>query len=311
MTKKEINIIETCSKNINQFIKYIKILGPKGFAEFRPYKFQIKLLRKFANSWENRRTEKHNHIVVGPRQSGKTTALAVYALWYLLFNSDKCIGLLSYKHSISKEILLRIKEIYNNLPDFLKQDVVRNTKEQFKLANGSYIFTATMCAARSVRGKTVDLLLFDEAAFTSDSDFDEFIWSVFPAQVARANSQMIMISTPHGDNQFYKIYKHAISGVSSFIATRLRYNCVPGRDEKFKEKVIRDNGRAFFEQEYNASFIISKEIPGDEKIVIKVNTNPLSPDEAKGFIEKLKELYNKKLDIKTIKNKTEYEIEYI
>ena len=280
MTKKEINIIETCSKNINQFIKYIKILGPKGFAEFRPYKFQIKLLRKFANSWENRRTEKHNHIVVGPRQSGKTTALAVYALWYLLFNSDKCVGLLSYKHCAAEEILLRIKEIYNNLPDFLKQEVVRNTKDHFRLANGSYIFTASMCA-RSVHGKTVDLLLFDEAAFTRDNDFEEFILSVFPTQASRPDSQMIMISTPHGNNQFYEIYNRAASGVSSFIATRLRYNCVPGRDEKFKEKVIRDNGRTFFEQEYNASFIISKEIPGDEKIVIKVNTNPLSPDEAK------------------------------
>lgn len=310
MTKKEINIVKACSKNINQFVKYVKILGPEGFAEFRPYQFQIKLLRKFVHSWENRRTEKHNHIVVGPRQSGKTTALAVYALWYLLFNSDKCIGLLGYKHSISEEILLRIKEIYSYLPDFLKQEVVRNTKEHFKLANGSYIFTAAMCA-RSVRGKTVDLLLFDEAAFTRDSDFEEFICSVFPTQASRPDSQMIMISTPHGGNQFYEIYKRAVSGNSSFIATRLRYDCVPGRDEKFKEKVIRDNGRAFFEQEYNASFVIVNEIPGDEKIVIKVNTNPLSPDEAKGFIEKLKKLYSKKLDIKTIKNRTEYEIEYI
>lgn len=310
MTKKEINIIKACSKNINQFVKYVKILGPEGFAEFRPYQYQIKLMRKFVHSWENRRTEKHNHIVVGPRQSGKTTALAVYALWYLLFNSDKCIGLLGYKHSISKEILLRIKEIYNNLPDFLKQDVVRNTKEQFKLANGSYIFTAAMCA-RCVRGKTVDLLLFDEAAFTSDSDFDEFIRSVFPTQAARPDAQMIMISTPHGGNQFYEIYKRAVSGASSFIATRLRYDCVPGRDEAWKERIIRDYGLRCFEQEYNASFIISKEIPSDEKIVIKVNTNPLLPDEAKGFIEKLKELYSKKLNIKTIKNKTEYEVEYV
>ncbi len=310
MTKKEINIVKACSKNINQFVKYVKILGPEGFAEFRPYQYQVKLLRKFVHSWENRRTEKHNHIVVGPRQSGKTTALAVYALWYLLFNSDKCIGLLGYKDSISKEILLRIKEIYNYLPDFLKQEVVRNTKDHFRLANGSYIFTASMCA-RSVRGKTVDLLLFDEAAFTRDSDFEEFILSVFPTQAARPDAQMIMISTPHGNNQFYEIYKRAVSGNSSFIATRLRYDCVPGRDEEFKEKMIRDNGRAFFEQEYNASFLISKEIPSDEKIIIKVNTNPLSPAEAKGFIEKLKELYSKKLDIKTIKNKTEYEIEYV
>lgn len=214
MNKKEINILKKCSKNINQFVKYVKILGPKGFAEFRPYQFQIKLLRKFVHSWENRRTEKHNHIVVGPRQSGKTTTLAIYALWYILFNNDKSVGLLSYKQSISEEILLRIKEIYNNLPDFLKQDVVRNTKEQFKLANGSYIFTAAT-RARCVHGKAVDLILFDEAAFTRDSDFEEFILSVFPTQAARVNSQMIMISTPHGDNQFYEIYKHAVSGVSS------------------------------------------------------------------------------------------------
>ena len=36
----------------------------------------------------------------------------------------------------------------------------------------------------------MDLILFDEAAFTRDSDFDEFIYSVFPTQAARVDSQM-------------------------------------------------------------------------------------------------------------------------
>lgn len=310
MTIKETNILKTCSKNITQFTKYIKILGPKGIMEFKPYQWQIKLLRKFAQGLKNENKEKHNHIVVGPRQSGKTTALAVYALWYLLFNSDKCIGLLAHKTDAAKEILIRIKEIYNNLPDFLKLEIIRNTKEHFRLANGSYI-SVGYPGSSSIRGKAVDLLLFDEAAFTKDNDFHNFLYSVFPTQSARPSSQTIMISTPHGNNGFYEIYKHAKDGKSSYIVTRLKFNCVPGRDEAYKEKIIRDYGRAFFEQEYNASFIISKEIPGDEKIVIKVNTNPLSPDEAKGFIEKLKELYSKKLDIKTIKNRTEYKIEYI
>ena len=57
MTIKETNILKTCSKNITQFTKYIKILGPKGIMEFKPYQWQIKLLRKFAQGLKNENKE--------------------------------------------------------------------------------------------------------------------------------------------------------------------------------------------------------------------------------------------------------------
>lgn len=310
MNKKEINILKKCSKNVLQFSHFVKILTDHGLDNFKPYLFQKKLLKKFSDSLKPENTGRRNHIVIAPRQSGKTTIIAVYILWYMIFNPDKCIGLISYKLDAAKEILRTIREIYANLPDFIKPVATRNNTEMLKFENHTYVMVAPP-RRNSVCGRSIDLLVVDEAAYIKKRDFDDFMLSVFPTQCGRRDAQMILISTPHGDNQFYEIYKHAVSGISSFIATRLRYNCVPGRDEEFKEKAIRDNGRSFFEQEYNAAFVISKEIPSDEKIVIKVNTNPLSPAEAKGFMEKLKELYSKKLDIKTIKNKTEYEIEYI
>ena len=91
------------------------------------------------------------------------------------------------------------------------------------------------------------------------SDFDNFLMSVFPTQSCRRDAQMILISTPHGiDHGFYEIWKRAIDGVNSFIPSKIRWDCVPRRDDEWKERMIRDYGQAFFEQEYAVEFIGSK-----------------------------------------------------
>ena len=307
MNIKQKNTFQTCSKNINQFIKYVQILTSEGYTKYRPYKFQKDLLNKFSDTMESNDT-KRNHIVIAPRQCGKTTLAAIYVLWYALFNNDKCIGITANKLAQAKEILIRVKEIYEHLPDYLKVKLVKNTKDYIRFENGTYIFASAMNYS-CVCGKALDLLIFDEMAFCEPATLDQFMKCIFPTQASRAKGQMILISTPNGDNAFYEIYSKALEGKSSFIASKIQYNDIPGRNETWKKKIIRDYGIRFFEQEYNSSFIISEPLPEDNVITLNINTSPLSKSEAKGLMEKLKKLFSKKLTIEEIEDAT-YDVKF-
>lgn len=258
MNIKEINILKKCSKNVLQFSRFVKILTNHGLADFRPYSFQKKLLDKFSDGLKPESAGRRNHIVIAPRQCGKTTIIAIYALWYMIFNPDKSVAIMSYKLDAAKEILYKIREIYCNLPEFIKPAATINNNKILKFENNSYII-AVACSSNAIKGRAIDLLILDEAAFMRKPDFDSFLMSVFPTQAARRNAQTILISTPHGiDHGFYEIWKKAINGENSFVPSKIRWNCVPYRNEEWKEQMIRDYGQAFFEREYAVEFIGSK-----------------------------------------------------
>lgn len=258
MNKKEINILKKCSKNVLQFSHFVKILTDHGLDTYKPYSFQKKLLKKFSDGLKPESMGRRNHIVIAPRQCGKTTIIAIYALWYIIFNPDKSVAIMSHKLDAAKEILHKIREIYCNLPEFMRPFATTNCNEKLQFENHSYII-AVSCSSSAVRGRTIDLLIMDEAAFMRKSDFDNFLMSVFPTQAGRRDGQMILISTPHGiDHGFYEIWKRAINGENSFIPSKIRWDCVPHRNEEWKERVIRECGDIFFRQEYAVEFIGSK-----------------------------------------------------
>ena len=308
MNIKQSSIRKACAKNINKFIQYIEILTADGFTEFQPYQFQTKLLRKFAKSWINRKEMKHNHIVAAPRQCGKTTIAAIYLLWFALFNEQRTIAILANTELQSRSILEKVMEVYEHLPDFLKVKITKSKHGRVEFENGSYIFNAAYSSS-AVRGKHVDLIVFDEFAYCKEKSLDQFMKSVFPTVSACVNSQVILLSTPHGDNEFYTIYSNAKAGKSSFIATHIGYDCMPGRDEAWKNKTIRDYGVKFFTQEYDAAFILSDPIEEPSTITLNIDTSPLSKDEAKGLMEKLKRLFSKRLTIEEVEEAT-YDIKF-
>ena len=258
MNIKEINILKKCAKNVLQFSRFVKILTNHGLDDFRPYSFQKKLLDKFSDGLKPKSIGRRNHIVIAPRQCGKTTIIAIYALWYMIFNPDKSVAIMGYKLDATKEILYKIREIYCNLPEFIKPAATINNNKILKFENNSYII-AVACSSNAIKGRAIDLLILDEAAFIRKPVFDSFLMSVFPTQASRRNAQMILISTPHGiDHGFYEIWKKAINGKNSFVPSKISWNCVPYRNEEWKEQMIRDYGQAFFEQEYAVEFIGSK-----------------------------------------------------
>ena len=56
-------------------------------------------------------------------------------------------------------------------------------------------------------------------------------------------------------NQFYKIWTDAISKKNDYIPIEVHWSEVPGRDQEWKEKTIRNTSEEQFSQEFECEFL--------------------------------------------------------
>ena len=259
MTEEEIKEYLKCKQSIFHFAKYFTIIGPAGEEKMKLRDYQEKIVKVICAKIP----EKNNRIIMMGRQTGKTTIATLYILWYALFHKSKCIAVLANKASQAEEILLRIKNAYTELPMWLQQGLVKWNNGEITMENKTKIFCGASSSS-SVRGKSIDLLLVDEFAFIDDNMATKFMQSVFPTQAAKKDAMMILISTPKGMNHFYDIWTKAVAGKNSFIPCKVQWYEVEGRDEKWLQKQIQDNGEMFVNQEYKC-------LCGNEKVNIQTS----------------------------------------
>ena len=109
-TPDQVQEIIRCSEDPVYFIKtYIKIVSlDKGLIPFDMYHFQEEMVAKF-------HAERFN-IAKLPRQSGKSTIVTSYLLWYVLFNDNVNVAILANKAATAREMLQRLQLSYENLP---------------------------------------------------------------------------------------------------------------------------------------------------------------------------------------------------
>jgi len=215
--------------------------------------FQKKCLKVYtdpnAGLPESRANKRHVSFLAA-RQIGKTTISKIYLLHYVLFNADKNVAILANKESTALKILREVKESYKELPLWLQQGIVSSgwNKKSIQLENGSMI-VASSTASSSVRGESVSLLYLDEFAFVPPNIADKFMRSVYSTISSGKTSKIIIVSTPNGMNHFYHIYRGAIRDENQYRPIKVNWWEVPGRDKKFKEDFIADNGMVAWNQE--------------------------------------------------------------
>lgn len=90
--------------------------------------------------------------------SHNTTVVSSYALWYAIFRPKRFIGIVSNKLSSAKDILSRIKNIYELLPDWLKPGVTEYNKHSITFENKTVIQVAATSPS-SFRGRTIHVLI--------------------------------------------------------------------------------------------------------------------------------------------------------
>jgi len=244
----QISELQKCSKDVTYFIKYVKIVNPDmGEVQFEPYGYQWTLLKKF---------QKHRfNIALCSRQSGKTTIVGAYVLWFAMFHKDKTVGIVSNKESSAKMILSRIKRMYEQLPNWLKPGVVKYQETAIVFDNGTRIVISAT-SADAFRGEAMNLLVCDEFAFVPENQAEEFWAANYPTISASRKSKIIIISTPNGlFNIFHKLYVDAESKRNTFAHTRVSWEEVPGRDEEWAEEQLMNLGPQKFAQEFAVEFI--------------------------------------------------------
>jgi hypothetical protein len=233
-----------CSLNSVYFAKkYIKIISiDEGIIPFKMYDYQEDMIDLFQNN--------RFSIACTGRQQGKTTTAAAYILWFSTFHPSKESAVLANKADQAQEIMERIQLSYELLPCFMKQSVRTYNKRSMVFDNGSKNFSGASSTS-SVRGRSIALLYWDEAAHTpNDIDFYE---SVFPTLSSGQKSKLIMTSTPNGTRGlFYKIWtEHEKNG---FARIKVTWDMIPSRGQKWKEEMIAASSDAQFRQEHCAEF---------------------------------------------------------
>jgi len=237
-----------CKEDPVYFAKrYVKIVSlDEGFVPFKPYHFQEKLINNFH---ENR-----FNICKMPRQTGKSTTVVSYLLHYALFNDSVNIGILANKASTARELLGRLATAYENLPKWMQQGILVWNKGNIELENGSKILAASTSAS-AVRGMSFNILFLDEFAFVPNHIADSFFASVYPTITSGKSTKVIIVSTPHGMNHFYRMWHDAEKGKNEYVPTDVHWSEVPGRDDLWKEQTIANTSEQQFKIEFECEFL--------------------------------------------------------
>ena len=255
--------LDRCMNDITYYLKYVKIIHPDhGRIKFQPREFQTTILETIKNN--------NQVCCLISRQSGKTTIISIYALWFAIFNPDKFIGIVSNKQSSAVDILGRIKTMYEELPLWLKPGVVEWSKLSVKFDNGTQIVVSAT-SADAFRGRTLNLLFCDEIAFVRKGIAEDFWAANFPTMSASEEAKIVIISTPNGPfNLFHRLYTQAERGENTFIPLKYNWKCVPERDEKWATDQRKNLGKLKFEQEHEVDFIGSINTIVDKDVLEKL-----------------------------------------
>ena len=247
-TKKEVEEYARCMKDPVYFIQqYIKIVSlDEGLIPFKLYDFQKEMVGTFHN---NRFT-----ICKLPRQSGKSTTIISYLLHYVLFNPSVNVAILANKAATARDLLGRLQLAYENLPKWLQQGVMSWNKGSLELENGSKIL-ASSTSASAVRGGSYNIIFLDEFAYVPANVAEQFFSSVYPTISSGKTTKVMIVSTPHGMNMFYKLWNDAENERNSYIPIDVHWSEVPGRDAAWKEETIKNTSASQFNTEFECEFL--------------------------------------------------------
>ena len=267
-TQEQILEFVACKNDPVYFAKqHVKIVSlDEGLTPFKPYHFQKKLIKNFH---ENR-----FNICKMPRQTGKSTTCVAYLLHYVVFNDSVNVGILANKAATARELLGRLQTAYENLPKWMQQGIISWNRGSLELENGSKILAASTSAS-AVRGMSFNILFLDEFAFVPNHIADSFFSSVYPTITSGKSTKVIIVSTPHGMNHFYRLWHDAEKGKNEYIPTDVHWSEVPGRDEAWKKSTIANTSEAQFKVEFECEFLGSVDtLIAPSKLRVLVYENP-------------------------------------
>ena len=149
------------------------------------------------------RSDARIRCICSGRQAGKSRTLAIAALHHAFANPESVTLVISAGEDAARDLLASVSMLA--AAPLLQPSVSDETAAQITISNGSVV-RSVPASQKQVRGKSVDLLIIDEAAFV-----EEEIWTAARyTMLARSGSRVIMASTPFGRrDRFFAVNYHA------------------------------------------------------------------------------------------------------
>ena len=168
--------------------------------------------------------------VLKARQIGISTIVAAYVLWYVLFNEGAVVLLFSKGKDEAKELLAKSRRIYNQLPEFLKQELYPSGTEEIGFPVMKSMIKTLPSTTSAGIGYTASIIVCDEHA--EHEYADENYVSAKP--VIDGGRQFISVFTENAwdkGNLATTLYEDAKKDKNGFTPVFFPYDVIPGRDE--------------------------------------------------------------------------------
>lgn len=139
----------------------------------------------------------------------------------------------------------------------IETDKLNQKDYEMHLSNGSMVKIGSVSRADSCVGRSYDLIIFDEADLSKDSE-DAFQVSLRPT-MDKPNSKAIFISTPRGRRMLWKFYNRGYAeDFPRWIS--IHSTCYANPDMSLEDiaEAKRANSPEKFSQEYEASFDVAE-----------------------------------------------------
>lgn len=281
-TEWEVEEWKKCAKDILYFAEtYCVLMTPEGRQHIQLREYQKKYLLHLYN---NRLT-----VYKSARQSGKTTSSSIFLLHYLLFNVDKTALVTGNKRKTAVEILDKIKNIYLELPYFLKGGVYKWNESEIVIDNGCRVLAEATTLNTGI-GFSINFLYLDEFAHLPVNIAEKFYNNIFPTMAA-TKGKVAISSTVNGYNLFYRIYKSAEAGDSDYKAFKTDWDEVPEwntekrcwekRDEEWRRRQIANLGsEEAFNSQFGTEFDVNANTLINRRFIKKTQENTIE------FVEK-------------------------
>jgi hypothetical protein len=236
--------------DFSSYLPYCMIQHPtKGPVALKPHGYQYMM----ANVMQ------HSNLAVlnVARQMGVTTINAAFALWYASMHPYKTIVIGAPKVAMAIEVLDRARYILEHSPHkvaadvWLEADMTHNTKTQIRFNNGSTISGFSYGSPNTLRGRTIDLFIFQDAAFIPYKFDDEYLMHMC---IHGPRTKVIVTSTPkYTDGFFYKVWQAVDERKGSRLT--IDYTMHPERDEQWGEIYKARMSEEAFKNEFECQFL--------------------------------------------------------
>lgn len=240
-----------CEADPEYFIDHYCYMWEKAGGDPIPFKLwecQRETIRAFESN--------EQLIILKTRQLGESWVIDGYSLWCAVFKPNVHIYIRSIGLKEATEQHERIKFMYDNLPDWLRDRVTlggkgkkrNDTKSEF--SNGSAIHMLAS-SKKSGHGSSPYLVFWDEAARDENASK---AWGAIKPSIANGG-RVVIVSTSDGPNNLFSdLWHSAEKGETSFKTLFFPASAHPAYTPEFLEKERRDYEAINNMAEYYAAY---------------------------------------------------------